>query len=106
MTDEDGVEGVCSCISEFSNKVPQAYLHDIGIPLMLGRDVYDREWIWHDLWDCGHRARFLPLPGTIDVALWEIAAKRATLPLYRFLGATRTSLPVYYSGQFMDVVDD
>ena len=34
----------------------------------------------------------------IDVALWDLAARRAGRPLWRLLGATRTSVPVYASG--------
>jgi L-alanine-DL-glutamate epimerase-like enolase superfamily enzyme len=33
-----------------------------------------------------------------DAALWDLAARRAGQPLYRFLGADRPSVPVYASG--------
>ena len=36
VIDDNGVKGVCSCIAEYSEKVPQVYLHDIIIPLVLG----------------------------------------------------------------------
>lgn len=34
----------------------------------------------------------------IDVALWDLAARRARLPLWRMLGGARTSIPAYGSG--------
>ena len=33
----------------------------------------------------------------IDIALWDLKAKRAGLPLYKLLGGTRTSVPIYGS---------
>ena len=35
------------------------------------------------------------------MALWDLAAKAANLPLFRFLGAYRTTLPVYASSLFL-----
>jgi L-alanine-DL-glutamate epimerase-like enolase superfamily enzyme len=34
----------------------------------------------------------------IDIALWDLAARRAGLPLWRHLGGTRGRVPVYASG--------
>jgi D-galactarolactone cycloisomerase len=34
----------------------------------------------------------------IDIALWDLAAKRAQQPLWRFLGGKRAEVPVYASG--------
>ena len=34
----------------------------------------------------------------IDIALWDLVARRAGRPLWRVLGATNTSIPVYASG--------
>lgn len=34
----------------------------------------------------------------IDIALWDLVARRADLPLYRLLGGDNTTIPVYASG--------
>ena len=80
----------------------EAYLHENIAPVLVGRDVTDRERIWHDLWTLDRHLTFFPayLPGPVDVALWDIAARAAELPLYRYLGAYRDSLPSYASGLF------
>lgn len=108
VTDEDGFEGIATTLAEHSTRVPQGYLHDMIGPIVLGRDVYDREIIYQELWRLNRHLMFFPITvlGCVDVALWDIAAKRAGMPLYRYLGGSRTSLPVYYSAQFMDKVED
>ena len=76
--------------------------------MVLGRDVTDREAIWHELWTIDRHLTFFPvfLPGPIDVALWDLASQAAGLPLFRYLGAFRSSMPVYASSLFLPKVED
>jgi L-alanine-DL-glutamate epimerase-like enolase superfamily enzyme len=41
----------------------------------------------------------------VDVALWDLAARSALLPLYQLLGARRTQVPAYGSGGFTSYDD-
>ncbi len=41
-----------------------------------------------------------------DIALWDLMARRAGLPLYKLLGAFRTEVPVYASGGWLIPVSD
>jgi L-alanine-DL-glutamate epimerase-like enolase superfamily enzyme len=76
-------------------------------PLVLGYDPIDVERIWTRCW---RELRALGSGGmtrlalaVIDIALWDILAKRADVPLYRLLGGSRDRIPAYASGIIMDL---
>jgi L-alanine-DL-glutamate epimerase-like enolase superfamily enzyme len=108
LTTDDGVEGISTVIAATGTAIPRANLDDVIAPVVLGREVHDREAIWQDLYLLNRRFGFFPmyLPGPVDVALWDIAAKEANLPLFKYLGAYRDAVPAYASGQFMPEVGD
>jgi len=108
LTDGDGVEGLGAAQVAFTPKIALAYLTDIVAKVVLGRESTDREAIWQELFALNQRSVFFPtnLPGPVDVALWDMAARAAGLPLYRYLGAYRSALPVYASSQYMSSADD
>ena len=41
----------------------------------------------------------------LDTAMWDLKARLCGLPLFRLLGAARTSVPSYYSGGFLNISD-
>lgn len=98
-----GLSGHATAIAARSSNVTQAFLHEVIAPVVLGRRVSQREAIWHELWTVDRHITFFPvyLPGPVDVALWDIAAQAAGLPLYQFIGECRSSLPTYASSLFM-----
>ena len=108
LTTDTGIEGLATALAARSGNVTESYLHDNIAPVVLGRDPHDREKIWHDLWNIDRHLTFFPvyLPGPVDVALWNICAKEAGLPLYKYIGAYREELPVYASSLFYDTADD
>ena len=77
-------------------------------PLLLGEDPLDRELLWQRIRQMDRWWGLLPIyaHGPVDVALWDIGAKAAGLPLYRLLGAYRRSLPAYASSLILPTVDD
>lgn len=107
LTTDTGIEGLATALAARSGAVTEAYLQDNIAPILMGRDPYDREAIWHELWNIDRHLAFFPifLPGPVDVALWDIAAKAANLPLYKYMGAYRDQLPVYASGLFHETVE-
>jgi L-alanine-DL-glutamate epimerase-like enolase superfamily enzyme len=108
LNTDSGLTGHASALAARSGKITETYLHENIAPVILGREVTERERIWHDLWTLDRHLTFFPvyLPGPVDVALWDLAARAANLPLYRYLGAYRDHLPSYASGLFHETVDD
>jgi L-alanine-DL-glutamate epimerase-like enolase superfamily enzyme len=73
-------------------------------PMVLGEDPLDRERLYGRLWK-RHRSTTLRCIGAVDVALWDIAGKVAGLPLYKLMGAHRTSIPAYASSPGLGSVE-
>jgi galactonate dehydratase len=79
-------------------------IDDLLGPMMLGRDPRDPGVIHEDLYDL-MRVRgffggyFVDALAGVDIAVWDIAAKLANLPLVRLLGGLREPrIPAYVSG--------
>lgn len=96
--DADGREGIGATPSYSTGRFDLSMLESLRLlaPRVVGRDPELREQIWYDLDDLT-----LPvLPGAraaIDIALWDLVAQRAGLPLHRLLGGARDRLVAYAS---------
>lgn len=70
---------------------------------ILGEDPLENERIWEKLYKpklVGRRGMSTRAISGIDIALWDIKAKAAGLPLYKLLGGSRESVPVYIAGGY------
>ncbi|MCB1332636.1 MAG: mandelate racemase/muconate lactonizing enzyme family protein [Roseivivax sp.] len=103
VTDSDGASGVGYT---FTCGVNGGAIHDIlrremG-PAVLGRDPGLIEAIWKDLWwrfHYGGRGGPTVLAlSALDMALWDLKAIRAGLPLWRLLGGYDPLVPCYAGG--------
>ena len=79
-------------------------------PLLIGRDPRDRESLWHLMFargvDYGPKGILVAALSAIDIALWDIGARAAGMPLYRFLGASeQRSIPCYATGFYFQADD-
>jgi len=68
-------------------------------PFMLGRDANYREQNWHEFRKYNRAWNFVPgySQAPFDIAMWLMQSIAADLPLYKFLGAYRDSVPIYGS---------
>lgn len=70
-------------------------------PLVVGEDALDHERltskVYWRLQSIGRRGLVQQAYSAIDVALWDLKAKKANLPLYKLLGGAREAAPVYGS---------
>ena len=92
----------------FANK---AIVENVIAPVICGMDPFDREVIWHRVYNLlrDHGQKGMPLQALsgVDIALWDITGKAFNLPLYKLLGGPfRDRIPVYgYGMMFRRVAD-
>ena len=74
-------------------------LDDDLAPLLLGEDAADIERLWEKMWWAlhwvGRQGLFSLAQSAVDMALWDLKAKRAGQPLFKCLGASRSRIPCY-----------
>ena len=103
---EDGHEGVGFSYSKRAGGPGQfAHAREIA-PVLIGEDPSDIGKIWTKLvWagaSVGRSGLSTQAIAAFDVALWDLKAKRASLPLAKLLGAHRDSVRTYNtSGGFL-----
>jgi L-alanine-DL-glutamate epimerase-like enolase superfamily enzyme len=104
-------EGACGTGYTFTCGVNGGAIHDIlsreMAPRVAGREADLIEALWHDLWWAFHYGgrggpTVLAL-SALDMALWDLKAQRAGLPLYRLLGGFDPKVPCYAGGIDLDL---
>lgn len=114
ITTSDGYEGAGGVFSCTEHDFDRAVAEGMR-PLLkglLGRAALRREDIWKWM-----QLRRLSIPNTsiagLDIAMWDLAAKRADMPLYMFLGGARDRVKAYASTQvfegpepYVDLIDE
>ncbi|HEY2005248.1 MAG TPA: D-mannonate dehydratase ManD [Solirubrobacteraceae bacterium] len=96
---DDGVVGLGDGTLNGRELAVASYLRDHVAPLLIGRDAHRIEDTWQFLYRGGYWRRgpvTMAAIAAVDVALWDIKAKAAGMPLYQLLGgASRDGLLAY-----------
>ena len=108
VRDSDGAEGVGYTYTVGRNGGAVADVLRREIPgLIEGREADDTEAIWHHVWWALHYGGRGGPPAlalsALDIALWDLKARRANLPLFRLLGGFDARVPCYAGGIDLDL---
>ena len=104
---DEGITGWGECFGPGNIALANKYIVEKVIqPLIIGEDPINKEYIWHKIYnllrDSGQKGMPIQALSGIDIALWDILAKKAKLPLYQLLGGkTNNKIPVYGYGMML-----
>ncbi|HKW39006.1 MAG TPA: mandelate racemase/muconate lactonizing enzyme family protein [Burkholderiales bacterium] len=101
-----GVDGIGFCYAGSSGGtlVAQA-VEELLAPILLGRDSLLVEGLWQRMFENtvlhGRAGSVMRAISILDCALWDVNARSAKLPLFKYLGAaTEREVPAYASGGY------
>ncbi|MEO3744053.1 D-mannonate dehydratase ManD [Plantactinospora sp. B5E13] len=99
ITTDEGITGLGDGTLNGRELSVASYLTDHVVPLLIGRDPHRIEDTWQFLYRSAYWRRgpvTMAAIAAVDVALWDILAKAAGMPLYQLLGgASRTGIMAY-----------
>ncbi|MDB5817648.1 MAG: Mandelate racemase/muconate lactonizing protein [Rhizobacter sp.] len=109
VTDSDGLVGLGEVWCNFPSVGPEhraRLIEHVLAPMVIGQDASHPAAVFESSTErcavlaiqCGEPGPFAQAIAGIDLALWDLAARRAGQPLWRFLGGTSPTVQVYASG--------
>src|ERR1700733_9337433 len=103
LHDADGVEGIgySYTVGRNGGAIHAILAHEIP-DIVVGQDADCIEALWHRIWWALHYGgrggpSVLAL-SAVDIALWDLKARKAGLPLWRLLGGYDPLVPCYAGG--------
>jgi len=106
-------EGICGKAESWHGHIVADLVERRLRDMLVGRDPLMKEDLWERAWEVDRIEEFpIYALGLADIALWDITAKVAGLPLYKVIGGYRDRIPAYASTvtfetteAFLDVAD-
>jgi L-alanine-DL-glutamate epimerase-like enolase superfamily enzyme len=101
-----GIEGIGFCYAGSSGGTLVAHaVQHLLAPILLGRDSLLVEGLWQRMFEDtvlqGRAGSVMRAISILDCALWDLNARAAKLPLYKYLGAAvERAVPAYASGGY------
>lgn len=107
VRDADDMEGVGYTYAVNSGAPAfKALIDGYLAPTILGQDADFTERLWQQMWWAVHYSgrggHATSAIAAVDIALWDLRARRAKLPLWRLLGGFDPIVPVYAGGIDLD----
>ncbi len=79
-------------------------------PVLVGQDAGNTEYLWQQMWwkvhYSGRGGHATSAISAVDIALWDLKARRAKMPLWRLLGGFNSRVPCYAGGIDLDFTID
>src|SRR5699024_9821627 len=103
---EDGHEGIGYCYAVNSaGRLLLISAIELLAPKLIGQDSHRIEGLWEEMYQdallLGRAGAVMRVLSALDIALWDLNARRAGLPLYKYLGAkVLDRVPAYASGGY------
>ncbi len=104
VTTDEGIVGWGECVCHGTQRgdTAQAFINRVFHPLLVGRDPFDVEVIWEDLYNAsrpyGGGAAVNALSG-VDIALWDVIGRATGKPIHKLIGgAFRSRVRAYATG--------
>jgi L-alanine-DL-glutamate epimerase-like enolase superfamily enzyme len=99
----DGIDG--NYISYLIPSKAAPHAAEVAKTLLVGRDTYDVAALSHEMTTALPPYSNPPALAAADACLWDINAKAANLPLYKYLGAQRHEIRAYASTVAYPTID-
>jgi L-alanine-DL-glutamate epimerase-like enolase superfamily enzyme len=103
VRDSDGAQGMGYTYTVTAGgSAIRAMIDDYLTTRLIGQDADLTEKLWQDMWwhlhYAGRGGHLTSAISAIDIALWDLRARRAEQPLWRYLGGSDPAVPVYAGG--------
>ncbi|GAA5089524.1 mandelate racemase/muconate lactonizing enzyme family protein [Microbacterium yannicii] len=100
VTTSDGLQGLgYSYTIGTGGRAVLSMLRDHLLPLLIGEEADRIEAVWHRLFSATRATTTGAITSlalaAVDTALWDVACRRASLPLWRLAGGFRREVPLY-----------
>lgn len=101
-----GAEGIGFCYAgSLGGAVVTEAVRELVAPLVVGQDSHRVKGIWEDVYQQlllhGRAGSVMRALSAVDIGLWDVNARLAELPLWRYLGAAASNeVPAYASGGY------